>query len=362
MKRQISTYKETYTSIKTLSSRFKIDERQIYILLAAYGGFGIDDTLNGFASEILARKFPKMDDPGGKKDQCEKTIFIVKDRLKSLSKNLESLIQVEDKVKESPMTQNTSSGVFGCFNNCKLNRENTLSPIISQTPKPLISKVETLERERAVEPQALPVTSVADQVLIQPYFQHLNTAPKPTELCVSEIVPWEKETDDLLRSRMLSSISIMDHIITFDQMRNLKVGITLNLTKLVLSNIFTARTTSEMNYLLSSLSLNIGLLPSLVDVDVSHNALSANVGLLFPFFHSAIRLNICDCGLAVEDFNSAAEHFSSGITYLKADRNYLSGYPIIERLQSLEILDLRSNRIPREHLNHLLPQFQKSQI
>jgi len=120
------------------------------------------------------------------------------------------------------------------------------------------------------------------------------------------------------------------------------------------------RTSSEMNFLLGS--LNIGLLPNLVDMDVSHNALGANMSFLYPLLHSAIRVNISDCGLAIEEFNRAAEHFSSDITFLKADRNYLVGYPEIERFKSLEILDLRSNRIPLEHLTRLLSTISRNGI
>jgi len=90
------------------------------------------------------------------------------------------------------------------------------------------------------------------------------------------------------------------------------------------------------------------------DLDISNNAIGPNISFLLPLLKTATAINMNNCGIMLEDFNSVAAIFSIDLKYLSCSRNYITGYPCIEHLKNLEYFNCSSCRIPTKDLDKLM--------
>jgi len=124
-------------------------------------------------------------------------------------------------------------------------------------------------------------------------------APESSSVNVGPLKQWGEDTDAILDSRNVSSITIQDVIITEVQL--------------------------------------------------------AKLGAL----KTATSINISNCGLSINDFNGVSKEFPVDLKFLSCTRNYLIGYPCIEHLKKLEYINFSSCRIPSQELNKLLTTLSK---
>jgi len=164
--------------------------------------------------------------------------------------------------------------------------------------------------------------------------------------------PWGPETEAILDSENLFTITIRDVILDPFQLRKLgELKLDYPLQTLILSNIFGAQTIGSINIVLGKLSQSF---IAIREIDISNNALGPSVYIIINLLKSASSINLSNTGLSIEDFNGVSNHFSVDLKTLSCCRNYFQGCPSIEHLHKIENLNFSSCRIPRNDLNKLI--------
>jgi len=173
-----------------------------------------------------------------------------------------------------------------------------------------------------------------------------------SDIFVDPLHPWGEETDSILATGIISTITIKDRILNGEELGKLEAITVDELQKLTLSNIFSAQNFGCVSRVLGNLSQNFKYIQ---EIDISNNAIGASISLLRPLLSTTTYIAINNCGLSIDDFNAVATVFSVDmLKFLSCSRNYFIGYPSIEHLRGLENFTCSSCGIPSGDVNKLL--------
>lgn len=173
-----------------------------------------------------------------------------------------------------------------------------------------------------------------------------------SDIFVDPLHPWGEETDSILATGIISTITIKDRILNGVELGKLEAITVDELQKLILSNIFGTQNFGCVSRVLRNLSQNFKYIQ---EIDISNNAIGASISLLRPLLSTTTSLAINNCGLSIDDFNAVATVFSVDmLKFLSCSRNYFIGYPSIDHLCGLENITCSSCGIPSGDVNKLL--------